>query len=179
MSLPIRTLAAAFGLLMAAGCGTDDPATAKVDYSCPRIVALANAARVPVFTPGMPAAPENLIYRAHIANTHVSCEIGNRTITATVSLGLKFEAGPAPATGQMTQEFFVATTEMDTTVLSKESRALTVVLPPGVPIVETTTRVEDLTIQIAEGKTNRNYEIVVGFQLTPEQDQFLRANPGL
>jgi hypothetical protein len=170
-----KSLTLVVAALLASACGTDE--VTQVDYTCPRVVVLADAASATVFAQGAPQTAENRVYKARIANTYAQCETTKTEIQANLTLGFKIDAGPAPAPGAQTVNYFVATTEVDARVLGKDVRAFNVVLPPGVPMVEAQVRVEGLHIPISEGNTSRNYEIVVGFQLTPEQVQYNRMNP--
>jgi hypothetical protein len=159
----------------AAGCSSDDLQEAKIDYSCPRVVVLGDAATVTEFTPGATQTPENKIYSARIANTSAQCETERGLITANVALDIRISAGTAPAPGPMQLNYFLAATEIDQRVTGKVVRAINVVLPPGVPELQAQTTIEGVQIPIEQGRTNRNYEIIVGFQLTPEQVQYNRT----
>jgi hypothetical protein len=166
---------AACAALAATGCSSDDLEQSKIDYSCPRVVVLADASTVTEFTPGALEAPENKIYTARIANTSAQCETEKGLITANVVFDIRIAAGTAPAPGPMQLQYFLAATEIDQRVTGKVVRAINVVLPPGVPEVQAQTSIDGVQIPIAEGRTNRNYELVVGFQLTPQQVQYNRT----
>jgi hypothetical protein len=166
---------AAFSALVAAGCSSDDLAEAKIDYSCPRVVVLGDASTVTEFTPGATMTPENKIYTARIANTSAQCETERGLVTANVGLDIRISAGTAPAPGPMQLQYFLAATEIDQRVTGKVVRAINVVLPPGVPELQAQTQIEGVQIPIAEGRNTRNYEIIVGFQLRPEQVQYNRT----
>lgn len=173
MTRLVRKLAT-LTLLGAAACSSDDLSKA-IDYGCPRVVVLADASTVTVFTPGAPESPENVMFTAHIANTSAECNTTKNLVIANVAMAIKVNAGPAPLPGPMQLPFFLAATEYDTRVTGKVVRNLDVVIPPGVPTVEAVPHFDGIQIPIAEGNTSRNYEIVVGFQLTPDQVRYNRT----
>jgi len=70
-------------------------------------------------------------------------------------------------------EYFVAVTRKNIDVINKQTFPIQVTFPAGKDRVSVTERVDKIVIPRAtEGTSGENFEIIVGFELTPEQRAF-------
>lgn len=107
-------------------------------------------------------------YRAEILRAHSTCRYTARdAFTAEVEFPIAVSA-PDGAGGQVVLPYFVAVTAADRQVVRREAGTVAVELDEGGRAVERV-KIDDIKIAIAEGRTGADYEILVGFQLTPEQ----------
>ena len=116
----------------------------------------------------------NVGFTAEINKVRSLCRyVGEQPILADLSMDISFGRGPAAGGDTATYQYFVAVTRKDIEVLEKEIFPITVTFPQGVNIVELTENVGKIVIPRAnENTSGANFEIIVGFELTPEQIAF-------
>lgn len=133
---------------------------------------------------------ENIGYTGEINGTQSSCRyIGNDPITVELAVDMAFGKGPRAAERTTTITYWVAVTQIvrstdaatgqvltaDIGPLAKQRFTQTVTFPEGADRVVLTTDVTTVTIPRANERiSGSNFEVLVGFELTPEQLQFNR-----
>lgn len=133
---------------------------------------------------------ENIGYTGEINGTQSSCRyIGNDPITIELALDMAFGKGPRAAERTTTVTYWVAVTQVvrstdaatgqvltvDIGPLAKQRFTQTVTFPEGADRVVLTSDVTTVTIPRANERiSGSNFEVLVGFELTPEQLQFNR-----
>ena len=86
---------------------------------------------------------------------------------------MEFGRGPAAQGSTHTYQYFVAVTRKNIAVIEKEVFPITVSFPPGVERVSLTETIDEVVISRANDNTSGvNFEIIVGFVVTPEQQRF-------
>lgn len=135
---------------------------------CPSVIVLADAATATVPLAGSEAA------KARIANTRVTCEPSDGGLVATVSIVFKAKRLKTAAPAEVTVPFFVTATEADARVLSKAILPVTFIWEPDAVEAQASIDVNDIAVPIAEGKKSWEYEIVIGYQLSPAQLEYNR-----
>lgn len=133
---------------------------------------------------------ENIGYTGEINGTQSNCRyIGNDPITIELAIDMAFGKGPRAAERTTTITYWVAVTQIvrstdpttgqvltaDIGPLARERFTQTVTFPEGADRVVLTTDVTTVTIPRANERiSGSNFEVLVGFELTPEQLQFNR-----
>jgi len=141
---------------------------------CPRAFALYDASRIVEFR-GADQRFANVGFTGEIAKVRSLCRYyGTSPIEGDLELDMSFGRGPA-AEQQNTAvyEYFVAVTRKNVAVINKKTFPIQVTFPAGADRVSVIERVDRITIpRAAEGTSGENFEIIVGFELTPEQRAF-------
>jgi len=141
---------------------------------CPRAFALYDASRIVEFRDEAQRFA-NVGFTGEIAKVRSLCRYyGTSPIEGDLELDMSFGRGPA-AEQQSTAvyEYFVAVTRKNIGVINKKTFPIQVSFPAGADRVSITERVDRITIpRAAEGTSGENFEIIVGFELTPEQREF-------
>ena len=118
----------------------------------------------------------NVGFTGEIENLASACEYKNDQ-PIKVQARVLFELGRGPAAGgdHMTYRYWVAVTDRDKAVLAKEYFDLPVTFPAGTDRVEKTEDIFGITIPRADLKVSgANFEVLVGFDVTPEMADFNR-----
>lgn len=141
---------------------------------CPRAFALYEAARIVEFKDDEQRFA-NVGFTGEIQNVRSLCRyFGTRPIKGDLEIAFEFGRGPA-TDGQSTAryEYFVAVTRKNIAVINKKTFPLDVTFPAGKDRVTVFDTVDEIIIPRAtEGTSGENFEIIVGFVLTPEQRIF-------
>ena len=170
-------LATAAGLL--SGCQTVSDALASPQENagpCPSALSLYDAHRI-VELNGDTVAYQNVGFTGEILAVRSLCSYyGERPIIANLELDMGFGRGPAAVGTAQTYEIVVAVTRRDMAVIHREVFPITVRFRPGEDRVYLTETIDAISIPRANETTSGvNFEIIVGFELTPEQLAFNRS----
>lgn len=165
--------AAALASLGLAACSTSRDENAG---PCPNAFALHDAARVVEFRDPSVESFENVAYTAEIQAVRTFCRyVDDRPIRAEVELEIGFGRGPAATESSHDYGLWLAVTRTDVVVLDKQETRVRVNFPRGEDRVYLRRRIEDIVIPRAgESTSGTNFEILVGFDVTPEQLEFNR-----
>jgi len=140
---------------------------------CPRAFALYDAARIVEFRG--PETFSNVGFTGEFAKVKSLCRYyGANPIEGDLEMLIDFGRGPA-ASGESTAtyEYFVAVTRKNIAVINKKTFPIQVTFPAGEDRVRVREKIDRIVIpRAAEGTSGENFEIVVGFELTPEQRKF-------
>ncbi|MGD2132338.1 MAG: hypothetical protein PVI23_06055 [Maricaulaceae bacterium] len=144
---------------------------------CPNAFALHDAARIVEFAD--PAAEEdfeNVAFTAEVQSVRSLCRyVGDNPIDADVFVEIGFGRGPAAEERSETYNMWVAVTRTDVAVLEKSYFPITVRFGRNEDRVYREERIPNVIIPRAgESTSGSNFEILVGFELTPEQLEFNR-----
>lgn len=164
-----------------AGCGTTSRLAQSLDSTpnsgpCPVVGSVYDAARYVKF-----ATPEGKIYTdiaftGEIADVRLYCRYtGDVPLVAEVEIDFAFGRGPQADGRTHDYPYFVAVTRRNGKVLAKEYFSTRAQFSRG-DVTTVTEQVKRITIPRAdESISGVNFEIVVGFELTPEQLAFNRT----
>ena len=143
---------------------------------CPSALSLYDAHRI-VELDGGEVRFENVGFTGEILNIRSLCSYyGERPIVANLELDMAFGRGPAADGDTHTYEYFVAVTRRDIAVIEKQVFPITVRFAAGEDRVFLTETIDAISIPRAtEGTSGTNFEIIAGFELTPEQLAFNRS----
>ncbi|MEI8393670.1 MAG: hypothetical protein WCF85_02965 [Rhodospirillaceae bacterium] len=162
--------------LALAGCsGLPGYVKDQADLSCPKVGIVRGANMVTLFGPGPGRKPVDVVGRGLIADYSGNCTYDNSGVTVDVSLALVGERGPATTGGPLPLTYFVAVSAPDGTVVTKQEFSTTIDFTSGGPRAGSR---EDLSphIPLPKGQNAGGYQLLVGFQLTPEQLDYNRRS---
>ncbi len=119
----------------------------------------------------------NIGYTGSIEGVNSYCRyVDDNPITMELEIEFAFGRGPKAQGQQKTFEYFVAVTRRDRVVLAKQVAPITVKFGANQDVVRVTEKVEGIVIPRATPTVSgTNFEVLVGFELTPEQLAFNRA----
>jgi hypothetical protein len=143
---------------------------------CPNAFALHDAARLVEFKQPGVELYENVAYTAEIQAVRTFCRYyRDRPIDAEVELEIGFGKGPAGQDREHVYNVWVAVTRTDVAVLDKATAPIRVQFPRGEDRLYIRREIDNITIPRANKDTSgSNFEILVGFEVTPEQLEFNR-----
>ncbi len=166
------------GALGISGCRTTKEvflvgeAAEKNPGPCPVALVLYEASRVVEFHGS--ETFKNVGFTGEINKVRSLCRYyGDSPIYADLTLDISFGRGPAAEGRTNTYNYFVAVTRKDIEVINKKTFPLTITFPDGEDVVEVSEKIGEIVIpRASENTSGANFEIIVGFELTPEQIAF-------
>ncbi|WP_417483238.1 hypothetical protein [Maricaulis sp.] len=143
---------------------------------CPTALSLYDAHRIVEFEDGI-VAYDNVGFTGEILGVRSLCSYyGERPIIANLELDMAFGRGPAAQGDSHVYEYFVAVTRRDIAVIEKQVFPISIRFQPGEDRVYLTETIDAISIPRATAETSGvNFEILTGFELTPEQLAFNRS----
>lgn len=150
-----------------------DAATKTNSGPCPRAFAIYDAARIVDFGDN-PERFANIRFTGEIQAVRSLCRYYD-TVPIEGDLEIEFALGRGPAAQQSsaTYEYFVAVTRKNIDVINKKVFPLVVNFPAGADRVNVTERIDRIVIpRGTETTSGENFEIIVGFVVTPKQREF-------
>lgn len=162
-----------------AGCGTrlaqqlDDTPNAG---PCPVAGSIHDAARYVKFQDGEGQLYSNIAYTGEITNVRLFCRYFKETpLEAEIEVDFAFGKGPAATADEHDYRYFVAVTRRNGKVLAKEYFNTRAEFDRGL-VTGKSELVNRIVIPRAdESISGVNFEVIVGFELTPEQLEFNRS----
>jgi hypothetical protein len=157
---------------MLAACGSTPPQE-TAGFGCPRIGILREAAEATTFRPGAGRDATDVAYRARIVDYGGRCAIDAGMVEVELDLRMAALRGPGAAGDRIGYQYFVAVTDPAQNILAREAFDVDFVFegrPQAGSLEQLTQR-----IPLPRGVDGRNYEILVGFALTPEQVEWNRT----
>ena len=172
--------AVTLSLLALAGCKSTQDALAIGEAAeanpgpCPRAFALYDASRLVEICGDGAENFQNVGFTGEIDNVRSLCRyFADRPIVGDLSMDFSLGRGPAATGDTVTLNYFVAVTRKNIDVLTKAVYPLTVTFPKGQDRVRVTETIDEFRIPRASDTTSgENFEVVVGFVVSPEQRDF-------
>jgi hypothetical protein len=142
---------------------------------CPFVRVLYDAARQVEFAGGQEAAAA-VGYTGEFQGLTATCEYRDQQpIRVHIRLDMAFGRGPQATSNQHVYRYWVAVTQRNVAVLDRQDFEIPVTFPAGQDRVRMEDTLGDIVIPRANMTVSgANYEILVGFNVTPEQAQFNR-----
>jgi hypothetical protein len=142
---------------------------------CPYVKVLYDAGRYVEFKDAKVAAA-NVAYTGEIESLTSACEYtGVAPIHVMIELLFGLGHGPQAEGETKTYRYWIAVTDRNQAVLAKQYFDVRAVFPPGKDRVLVTDHIDGLTIPRADSNVSgSNFEILVGFDVTPEMADFNR-----
>jgi hypothetical protein len=179
-ALTILVLALPLAACETLGLSSPDPATVvDLGPTCPVTAVLSDATTVTKLRPGTPAGlhdPANVVFTAEMSQAMLDCDYdrsANR-LTVGIEFAIKASRGAAAQGPEPQLDFFVAIVDADNNIISKN-------VFHGQPEMRGratntyTQSVENFPVPMAMDKRPYDYEILTGFQLTPDELAYNRV----
>ncbi len=167
-------------VFVTAGCSSSGREAREANPApCPNAIVLADAARLIEFDGE--EALENVAYTGEITSIETACRYyGEEPINADVEIEMAFGKGPKGADGEKFFKYFVAVTRTNLEVIAKKEFIAPVEFDEKKIVVVKEEEIDEILIPRAgEEISGINFEIVVGFSLTPEQAIYNRSGKSL
>jgi hypothetical protein len=169
-----------FLALALTGCATGERIAERLDATpnsgpCPVIGSVYDASRYVKFADGEGRVYTDITYTGEITDVRLYCRYtGEAPLVAEIEVDFAFGKGPKAGSGSHTYPYFVAVTRRNGKVLAKENFTTSAEFGRRT-VTARTELVNQIKIPRAdESISGVNFEIVVGFDLTPEQLEFNR-----
>lgn len=142
---------------------------------CPYVKVLYDAGRYVEFKDGKEASA-TVGYTGEIEGVHSMCAYKiDDPITVKADIGFEFGKGPTAEGSSKVYRYWVAVTDRNREVLAKKYFDVPVNFPAGADRVIANERLDDIVIPRANAKVaGDNFEILVGFDVTPKMADFNR-----
>ena len=154
---------------------TPEELAARADLGpiCPATAVLSDAVTVTKLKPGSQTAgtnPTNVVLSAEMSQAKLDCNYNRNSnrLTVDINFAVKATRGPAATGADPQLDFFVAVVDADNNVITKN-------VFHGQPEMRGrnsnvyTQNVADFAVPMAMDKRPYDYEILTGFQLTPDE----------
>ncbi|GGZ39379.1 Tat pathway signal sequence domain protein [Asticcacaulis endophyticus] len=147
----------------------------RADGPCPFVKVLYDAARYQDFEGGK-VASASAKWTGEINGVVSDCAYrGGEPIELEMMVGFSLGRGPAAEGNRNNYRYWVAVTDKDQAVLAKEYFDLPVTFADGQSRVDVATKLENIVIpRAASTVAGSNFEVLVGFDVTPEMAEFNR-----
>lgn len=142
---------------------------------CPFVKSLYDAARYVEFKDGREASGA-VAWSGEIQGISAGCQYkDDKPIEVTMEVLFELGKGPQAQGRQKTFSYWVAVTDRNRAILAKEEFTIPVTFPEGQDRVYVTEKVASITIPRASIATSgSNFEVLVGFNVTPQMAAFNR-----
>jgi hypothetical protein len=172
----IKKVALALGgltLLALAGCGWNEKP--GVITACPRVGVLYDAAKLTEFTSGASTELANLAYDSEISDAFTECEYDGDEVVSKIEFALDMWAGPAAPAVEKEFRYFIVVTELNQRVLTKEYFTYRANFNKARRVYEVK-EIDGIRIPYKRLGRGDLYEILIGWDLTPEQIEYNRTH---
>ncbi len=155
--------------------GSQPLPTTKNSGPCPFAKVLYDASRYVELKDGVEASA-SAAYTGEIQNVRAVCEYkGGQPIKVRLAVDFAFGRGPQGQAPTKTYDYWVAVTARNQAVLDKQNFAIGVRFPDGADRTTASDTIQQILIPRANAQVSgSNFEILVGFQVTPQMAEFNR-----
>jgi hypothetical protein len=156
-----------------AGCRSQNDVGAPM---CPRVAVLADAAHLVKYRDGPGRDLTDVLYEADLGRISGECIYTRRNTRVTVAMKLTVTAkrGPADRDGIADLAYFVAIVDNQSKILARQEFDSQLEFEPTQTQAATLEELEQI-IPLQKDQPGSDFEVLVGFRLTPEQLQRNRA----
>jgi hypothetical protein len=144
---------------------------------CPLMGVLYDNSRLVQFAAPNAQRYANISFTGEMEGVQGLCRyVDANPITMNMDIRMELGRGPAASADHQTYRYWVAVTRRGRAPIAKQYFDVDVHFPHGQPIVSHTEHINRIVIPRANAEVSgENFEILVGFELTPEQLEFNRA----
>lgn len=160
----VTALALGLGL---SGCGLFK----KDPLECPAVAVVSGTGTLTMFQDGPGRDTSDIVFRAEIGNVSLSCKKTRGGLRTSLTFDISAYGGPADVNQTASVPFFVAVTLGNERVLSKRIFSSEHYFPSVGDVSSFSEEVIEF-IPLFEGRVTRDYEILVGIQVTPENLEY-------
>lgn len=177
-----KLLAIALFAAAAAGCAASEEFRAEREANpapCPNIAVLNEAARFIEFDGE--ETLDDIAYTGEIVDVGSACRYYlDEPIDMEISIDLAFGRGPKAGDDKKIFKYFVAVTRTDREVIAKQEFPVAIKWDGDNPVAVQRVEVDKIVIPRAdENVSGENFEIIVGFAVTPQQAIYNRSGKSL
>lgn len=162
---PLPLVVAALALL--SSCNRTPPA-------CPGATIIGDGSTVTKFREGPGRDLTDVVAEGQIVDIAVECGYDRRGVDVTLQVAIAATRGPADRSRKAEFDYFVAITDAQRNILAKEVFRVQFQFPPNQQRVGQVEEIEP-RIPLKDRAEGVSYQIVVGFQLTPEEIEWNRT----
>ncbi|VAW11067.1 hypothetical protein MNBD_ALPHA09-1463 [hydrothermal vent metagenome] len=169
--------AACSAALAVSGCSTsfsDIDIFSSEPPPCPSAGTLVDAATITEFAKARSTADSNIRYRAEITRSAYDCSVSGNSVTGTVGIVGEVSLGRRGRAGDITLPLFIAVTIRDAEVVTKRFEVVDVTIPRGQKRASFEKIIPNFDFDIRSGRKTVDYELLIGFNLSPEQVAYNR-----
>jgi hypothetical protein len=143
---------------------------------CPLMGVLYDSSRLVSFAQPNNVRYANIDHTGEMEGVRGLCRyVDANPITMQMDISMQFGRGPASTSDRQTYRYWVAVTRRGRAPIAKEYFDVDVRFPRNAAVVDHVEHIDRIVIPRANADTSgENFEILVGFELTPEQLQFNR-----
>ncbi len=143
---------------------------------CPLMGVLYDSSRLVQFAQPNAQRYANIEFTGEMQGVEGFCRyVETDPITMNMDISMRFGRGPAAGADHRTYRYWVAVTRRGRAPIAKQYFDVDVRFPHGQDVVSHTEHINRIVIPRANADiSGENFEILVGFELTPEQLQFNR-----
>ncbi|MFV2092052.1 MAG: hypothetical protein ACC634_03105 [Hyphomicrobiales bacterium] len=145
---------------------------------CPSAGTLVDAATITEFARARSTADSNIRYKAEITRSAFDCSVSGNKVSGTISIVGEVSLGRRGRAGEITLPLFVAVTIRDAEVVTKRFEVVDVTIPKGQKRANFEKIISNFEFNIKTSRKTADYEILVGFNLSPEQVAYNRDQLG-
>ena len=169
---PLRAVLAVSALgLLVSGCGLF---CKDVKYRCPAVFILDDARELTRFKPGPGRDITDILFQAEIVNFVGDCDYDEGKAEIQLSVQIRVERGPANKGREVAFDYFVAMPQFQSQTEGKSVFSVAGVFEGNLTRMQYQDDLE-MTIPVKAPTDGAALEIVLGFQLTPEELKFNRG----
>ena len=153
-----------------AGCATERKKH-KARMICPATAVVSGTGALTEFAEGPGRDEDDVVYRAEISNLTISCKKRGKGIETAISFEISAWPGPADTAGSARVPFFVAIATKDNRLVTKK----VFFSDHRFAADDSSSRFREHVTQFVPGtkkKPAKDYEILIGFQLSPDQLEY-------
>lgn len=151
-------------VLLIAACSREKPQAA-----CPRGVIPANSASVTRFRDGPGRDLTDVVAEGEIVNILVQCKYDKRAVTVDLQIAIAGDRGPADRSRVAEFEYWIAIVDPQQNVVTKQPARVRFQFTDNRTRLGQVLNEFEPYIPLADLKQGPEYQVIVGFQLTPEE----------
>ena len=167
-ALPLAAIAVS---LAVHGCGGDD---GRAERICPRVEILEYADRLTEFRPGQGRDATDVVVQGRLVNFAGECNVEEDSVEVDLVVEFSLDRGPANRTGKARFAHFVAIQEFHPDPAGKRVFPVEVAFEAGRDRALFRDGVA-ISIPLADGRSARDYNVFIGFQLDRGQLDYNRS----
>jgi hypothetical protein len=141
--------------------------------ACPQVAIISDGATVTKFREGTGRDLTDVLAQGQIVDAAVDCSYDRRGVDVALQVAISATRGPADRSRTASFDYFVAVTDPQRNILAKEVFRVDFRFPVNQERVGTVEEIEP-RIPLKARADGVDYQIVVGFQLTPEEIEWNR-----
>lgn len=163
---------AVIGLLALFGCSLFSSSSSKTTQACPSAVILRPLSNTAVFGPAAERRPDNVAFYGLLSEVDSKCEYTGDAVRMTLDVVVVGERGPAARGDSVDLSYFIAVTDPDQSIHSKNTLAVRIAFEGTGKRAAVTDHFEK-TVSLGTRK-GADLNVLLGFQQSPDVVDFYK-----